>query len=162
MIMQLTKKWTERFQRCAAEGKNEWTYVELAELFNIAQANVAQKFKTISEEEPRAITEVQQPAEIRYKVFRLDYDILLSEEELQSADEIDDPEFPEWMSRATFDAIQDRLDYPDNYRFEYATDAEWLRQYQRGRIVVTVWEIGQKYPEEYQPIFLTDNCIVVN
>lgn len=153
--MAITQKWSERFTQCKETGRDEFSYAEIAEMFGIAHANVAQKFKDLAEAHPGSIVEVDAP-DVKHKVFRLNYDILIAEDYVPKPE----PEMPEWMSGATFDAIQERLDLSDKYRLEYKA-TEWEQRFQRGRIVVTVYEVGQKYADK-EVVLLVDNCIIVN
>jgi len=153
--MTITQKWSERFTQCRETGRDEFSYAEIAEMFGIAQANVAQKFKDLATEHPGSIVEANAP-DVKHKVFRLNYDILIAKDYVPKPE----PEMPEWMSRATWDAIQERLDLPSGYRLEYRT-TEWAQRFQRGRVVVTVYEVGQKYADR-EAVMLIDNCIIVN
>lgn len=156
--MKLTTKWHDRFVMARDTGKNEFPYSELVEMYGIALPNITQKFSEIMSEYPGAIEEVKQPPEIRYKVFRFNYDVLLDDEDYKEPEP--EPDYPEWMERTTFDAIAERLALPDAPRVEYRY-TEWDRRYQRGRVVVAVYSGVQKFPE-YERVFLVDNCIVVN
>lgn len=154
--MQMTKVWGKRFRQCLETGRDEFSYAELAEMFGIAIANVAQKFKEIREIEPDAITEVETDGDARHKIFHFDYDILLGE-----IDEPEpEPEFPDWMARGTYDSIMERLNLASGYWVAYER-LDWERQYQRGGVRVVVYEDGQKAPE-YERIYRLDNCVIVN
>ena len=154
--MQMTKVWGKRFKQCLETGRDEFSYAELAEMFGIAIANVAQKFKEIREAEPSAITEVETDGDVRHKMFHFDYDILLGE--------IDEPEpeleFPDWMARGTYDNIIERLNLERGYWVTFER-LDWEQKYQRGGIKAVVYEDGQKVPE-YECIYRLDNCIVIN
>lgn len=154
--MQMTKVWGKRFRQCQETGKDEFSYAELAEMFGIAIANVAQKFKEIREIEPDAITEAETDGDVRHKMFVFDYSILLGD----SDEPEPEPEFPEWMARGTYDAVMERLNLGSGYWTAFER-LDWERQYQRGGIRAVVYEDGQKAPE-YERVFRLDNCIVVN
>ena len=154
--MKMTKTWASRFRQCQETGREEFTYAEIAEMFGIATANVAQKFKEILEADPDSIIEAETGDDIRHKVFRFNYDILLGE--------TDEPEpesdYPDWMARGTYDSVMERLNLPGGYwvAFEHL---DWERQYQRGGVRAAVYEDGQK-ASEYERVFRLDNCVVVN
>lgn len=155
--MQMTKVWGNRFRKLQATGKDAFSYSEISDMFGIATANVAQKFKEIREIEPDAITEAETDDDTRRKMFQFDYDILLSEADDEPEPE---PEFPDWMARGTYDSIMERLNLASGYWVAYER-LDWERQYQRGGVRVVVYEDGQKAPE-YERIYRLDNCVIVN
>lgn len=154
--MKMTKVWGNRFRQCQDTGSDKFTYAEIAEMFGIATANVAQKFKEILEIDPDAISEAETGDDIRHKIFILNYDILLDEAEEPEPE----PDYPDWMARGTYDSVMERLNLKSGYwvAFEHL---DWQRQYQRGGVRAVVYEDGQKAPE-YERVFRLDNCVVVN
>lgn len=156
-MVNIGKKWQDRFVACRNTGKSVFSYAELSEMFQIALANISQKLSEIMEQDPEAITDASSP-EVRYKLFKFNYDILLAG--IGTCDYSGIAFNVDWMTKQTWDTIMERLDLPNNYRVEFSY-TEWNQQYQRGRVVCSIYEGVQRYME-YQVVFLIDNCIIVN
>ena len=151
----LTQLWKRRIAKLRDHG-NGFTYHEMTDILGLSRTNIALKMGEIREEMPGALGEKDRDGS---KEFHFDYDALLNGDDGKE----DEPDLPEWLSRATYDNVYAAFDasLDDGYHLEFEARKDFDARFQRGGLTVFVFEDGQKAPER-EHIIRTDNCIVLS
>jgi predicted transcriptional regulator len=152
--MPISKLWKNRILSFKEHG-NEFTYNEIAEMAGVSRGNVSVTIRKMIEEDPEVVTRLDDSEDGKVR-FVFNYAVFDVEE---TVDEVA-PDIPEWMTLDAYFNIMERLGDMDGMEIQWSHLGDWVKQFQRGGVVATVYETGQKIPE-YSRTFRVDNCIVV-
>ena len=149
--------WRKRVVMARDSGKESFRYDDMVELWEISRAGISVALKQLSEECPGGVITSKDG---QRTVVEFDYDLLVGDN-----DTFDDDlplNIPDWMARETYDAVMERADIDlEQYDIFFShRDDDWMRQYQRGGVVISVHESGQK-TRLYEVTFRVDNCVVI-
>lgn len=144
--------WCDRMRQAKDSGKESFLYEDLNEMWGITTANISVSLKQIEEEVPGSVF-VEKDGQ--RNVFRFDYALLIGDGNQQKHKTI-----PEWMVEETFNSVMSRLD-STSYDIVLTPMPDWVKQYQRGGVIASIHEKGQKHPL-YRSAFRIDNCVIIN
>ena len=153
--------WRDRFliMRDSDKVKNgEWTYADIADIFDISRVNASTEIRAIMDEYPDAVTCDDSS---RTKKFTFDFDALVSgEPSVEAQVEQDVTYADDKLAPLSISNIMGQLD-TEGADVYLHTQRKFLAAFQRGGIIVALHEKGQKIPYKKYVVRM-DNCVVLS
>ena len=147
----LSELWHDRFIAARDSGEDDFDTTRLAQLWGIAKPNISVSLSNIAADVPRLIEVTKDGIK---NIYNFDYSLLEDNEK-------DTVAIPKWMSETTHNNVWNTIGDLDDYHVILSQGNNWAQQFQRGQVVITVYEPGQKRPE-FVGVVLVDNCIVIS